>query len=126
VRRPFADLDLWQFFLSLPAEVKFPDPAAKGLLRRLLRGLVPDEILDRRDKAVFDDAMLANIDFVSLRRLLIEPSHRIEGVNYEALAERLRREEIGIVDYIWVMRLAAVHAFLSRGASAPQSRAVHV
>jgi hypothetical protein len=25
VGRPFADIDLWEFFLSLPAEIKYPD-----------------------------------------------------------------------------------------------------
>jgi asparagine synthase (glutamine-hydrolysing) len=126
VRRPFADLDLWQFFLSLPTEMKFPDHAAKDLLRRLLRGHVPDEILDRRDKTVFDDAMLADVDFITLRRLLVNPDHRLEGVDYEALAQRLRREDIAIVDYIWLTKLAAVHAFLLHGAVAPPSRAPHV
>jgi asparagine synthase (glutamine-hydrolysing) len=125
VRRPFADLDLWQFFLSLRAETKFPDYAGKELLRRLLRGRVPDELLDRRDKTVFDDAMLADIDFPTLRRLLVNPEHRLDGVDYGALAERLRREDIRIVDYIWLTRLAAVHAFLSNEAAA-QSLAVHV
>jgi asparagine synthase (glutamine-hydrolysing) len=126
VRRPFADLDVWQFFLSLPAETKFPHSAEKELLRRLLRGRVPEEILDRRDKTVFDDAVLANIDFTTLRRLLLDPDHRLEGVDYEALAERLRREDIRIVDYVWAMRLAAVHAFLSHGAAAPSTRALRV
>jgi asparagine synthase (glutamine-hydrolysing) len=112
-RRPFADVDLWTFFLSLPAEVKFPDTRAKSLLRRLLRGRVPGEILDRRDKTMFDDALLANIDYQTLRRLLIDPPHRMDGVDYKALGEILNRREIRIVDYIWVTRLAAVHAFLS-------------
>jgi asparagine synthetase B (glutamine-hydrolysing) len=126
VRRPFADVDLWKLFLSLRAESKFPDLRAKDLLRRLLRGRVPDEILDRRDKTVFDDAMLANIDYATLRRLLVNPEYRIDGVDYEVLGEHLRREEIGIVDYIWVMRLAAVHAFLSREAAPAGFPAAHV
>jgi asparagine synthase (glutamine-hydrolysing) len=125
-RRPFADLDLWRFFLSLPAETKFPDYPAKELLRRLLRGRVPDEILDRRDKTVFDEALLADVDFATLRRLLVDPDHRFEGVDYDALAERLRREDIRIVDYVWLMRLAAVHAFLAHGTTTSVPRAVHV
>jgi asparagine synthase (glutamine-hydrolysing) len=126
MRRPFADLDLWRFFLSLRAEVKFPDLRGKTLLRRLLRGRVPDEILDRRDKTFFDDAMLATVDYAKLRRLLAKPEHRFDGVDYNALGEILRREEMGIVDYVWVMRLAAVHAFLSRDAATPRSSTLHV
>ena len=41
VRRPFADIDLWEFFLSLPAEIKYPDLRSKTLLRQLLRGRDP-------------------------------------------------------------------------------------
>jgi asparagine synthase (glutamine-hydrolysing) len=125
-RRPFADLDLWLFFLSLRAEVKFPDTRTKTLLRRVLRGRVPDEILDRRDKTVFDEAMLANIDYATLRRLLVEPEHRFAGIDYDVLADRLRREEIGIVDYLWVTRLASVHAFLATEMAATPQAPVHV
>ena len=32
VRRPFVDVDLWEFFLSLRAEVKFPDTRSKTLV----------------------------------------------------------------------------------------------
>ena len=41
VRRPFGDIDLWEFFLSLPAEIKYPDLRSKTLLRKLLRGGFP-------------------------------------------------------------------------------------
>jgi hypothetical protein len=106
--------------------VKFPDTRTKTLLRRVLRGRVPDEILDRRDKTVFDEAMLANIDYATLRRLLVEPEHRFAGIDYDVLADRLRREEIGIVDYLWVTRLASVHAFLATEMAATPQAPVHV
>ena len=48
-----ADIDLWEFFLSLPAGIKFPDYRMKGFVRNALRGDVPDEI-DRRDKTYAD------------------------------------------------------------------------
>ena len=78
---------------------------------------------------MFDDAILANIDYSTLRRLLLDSAYRMEGVDYKALGERLHREEIGIVDYTWVMRLAAVHAFLSDAPMAPSredARVIHV
>lgn len=113
-RRPWTDVDLWEFFLSLPAEQKFPDTLGKSLVRRLLRGRVPDEILDRRDKTVFDEAMLGEIDYGTLRHFLTAPDHRIAGVDYEMLGERLRAEDLGIVDYVWARNLASAHAFLSQ------------
>jgi asparagine synthase (glutamine-hydrolysing) len=118
-RRPWSDVDLWEFFLSLPAEVKFPGTRSKSLLRRLLRPRLPAEILDRRDKTVFDESMLANIDYSTLRRLLVDPEHRIGGVDYELLGEHLRRQDLDIVDYTWAMKLAAIHAFLSVGDRQP-------
>jgi asparagine synthetase B (glutamine-hydrolysing) len=113
-RRPWADVDLWEFFLSLPAEVKFPETRSKTLVRGLLRGRLPDEILDRRDKTVFDEALLAEIDYTTLRGWLETPEHRLAGVDYDQLGERLRREKLELVDYSWTMSLAAVHAFLSQ------------
>ena len=35
VRRPFVDVDLWEFFLSLRAEVKYPDTRRKTLVQTL-------------------------------------------------------------------------------------------
>jgi asparagine synthase (glutamine-hydrolysing) len=112
-RRPWADVDLWEFFLGLPAEVKFPDAQGKSLVRRLLRGRVPDAILDRTDKTYFDDSVLARIDYPALDRWLLEPDYRIDGVNYGILRERLERRNLGLVDLAWAMDLAGVHAFLS-------------
>lgn len=114
VRRPWTDVDLWEFFLSLPAELKFPHAWSKSLVRRLLRGRVPDAVLDRQDKTIFNEFVLADIDYPSLRRWLAEPRHRIEGVNYPALGERLEREDLQLTDYIWAKDLAAIHAFLDR------------
>jgi len=114
VRRPWTDVDLWEFFLGLPAEQKFPDLRAKGLVRDLLRGRVPDEILDRTDKTVFDEAMLAEIDYRTLRGFLTEPAHRIDGVDYALLARRLAGEDLTPVEYQWARNLAGVHAFLSQ------------
>ena len=76
-RRPFADVDLWAFFLSLRAKRSSRRCKAR-MLRRLLRGRVPDEILDRTKKTLFDDAILANIDYPTLRRLLLDSAYRLE------------------------------------------------
>ena len=113
VRRPWTDIDLWEFFLSLQAETKYPDVHPKKLLvRRMLRGTVPDAILDRRQKTFFDDWLLAMIDYSFLRGLLIEPKERIAGVDYARLAEHLRREDLDIKDFLYIRDLTAIHAFL--------------
>jgi asparagine synthetase B (glutamine-hydrolysing) len=112
-RRPWADVDLWQFFLSLPAEQKFPNRARKGLVRRLLRGKIPDEILDHRRKTVFDESLMARIEYPELRKWLDAPEHRFTGVDYQGLAEALEREDLDLTAYQWAKDLAIAHAFLA-------------
>jgi asparagine synthase (glutamine-hydrolysing) len=114
VRRPWADVDLWEFFLSLPAETKFPDGRSKTLVRRLLVGKVPDEILQRRSKTVFDDSVRARIDYAVLRRWLLAPDHRLKDVDYQKLGGHLEREDLDLSGFIWARDLAAVQAFLAQ------------
>lgn len=112
VRRPLADVDLWEFFLSLPLEVKFPVLDYKAMAKRMLRGVVPDEIIDRR-KTYFNAHMMAQIDYPALRRLLAAPRHRFARVDYDRLAERLERQDLDFYEWIWARELARVHAFLA-------------
>jgi asparagine synthase (glutamine-hydrolysing) len=111
-RYPWADVDVWELFLSLPAEVKFPDAQTKGLVRRLLRGRVPDPILDRREKTVFNAAAESAIEYEPLRRWTSAGSFRMPGVDYELLADHIERAEMNVFEYIWAKDLAMVHAFL--------------
>ena len=115
VRRPWADVDLWEFFLSLRAEVKFPDARRKALARNLLRDRVPAVILDRKGKVVFDDSIMERIDYVALRRWLVDPPVRVGGVDYERLEKHLADEDFGLWDHIWAKDLASIHAFLTLG-----------
>jgi hypothetical protein len=114
VRRPWADVDLWEFFLSLPAETKFPDvQRPKLLVRRLLRGRVPDEILTKV-KHYYDEVALASIDYSLLRRLVSVSDYRMPGVDYERLAERLRRQDLKTFDLSYAYGVAAIHAFVDQ------------
>lgn len=53
VRLPFLDHRLIEFCLRLPDTFLYRHGESKWILRSSLRGLVPDEILDRRDKVGF-------------------------------------------------------------------------
>jgi hypothetical protein len=112
-RHPWSDVDLWEFFISLPAEVKHPDSRSKPLLRNVLRGRVPDIILDR-GKVVFNAYFTDRIDYTSLRRWLIDPAVRISGIDYDKLAERLAKEDLPMSEFISVKDLATAHAFLAQ------------
>ncbi len=113
IRRPLADVDLWEFFLSLPAEIKHPDLRFKILARGKLRGILPDEILDRRGKTVFDDHIMTHLDYDSLKRLLVRPRHRMAAVDYERLAQRIEQRDFTRFDWFWARDLAGIHAFLN-------------
>ena len=113
-RRPWTDVDLYEFFLSLPAEVKYPDVRAKTLVRNLLRGTVHDTILDRRQKTSFSDRYLDQIDYESLRRWLSQPAYRITGIDYEVLEERLAHGSFSPAEYKWAIDLAKSQLFLAQ------------
>lgn len=113
IRRPLADIDLWEFFLRLPAEIKFPVLEWKALARRALPGVIPDEILARK-KTVFNAHVMQQVDYPTMERYLSSPTHRIPYVDYGRLNERIARREIGFLDWIWARELTRVHAFLSR------------
>jgi asparagine synthase (glutamine-hydrolysing) len=112
VRRPFADVDLWEFALSLPAETKFPDLVPKSLIRHALRGRLPDLILDRKDKTAFDAHTLAAADYDALRKWIVGGEYRVSGVDYRRLEERLDRRDFGVMELMWANDLARVHAFV--------------
>jgi asparagine synthase (glutamine-hydrolysing) len=113
IRRPMADIDLWEFFLSLPAEIKHPDLRFKILAHGKMRGILPDEILDRRRKTVFDDHIMTHLDYDTLERLLVRPRGRMPGVDYKRLAQRIKRRDLNRFDWFWARDLAWIHAFLN-------------
>jgi len=112
VRWPWLDVDLWEFFLSLRAETKYPHLRPRKLLiRNLLRGRVPDAILNR-EKRLIDRAAMKLIDYEFLRELLTNPSERIAGVDYTRLGQHLGQEDLPARDFRYIRNLAAIHVFL--------------
>ena len=59
VRLPFLGRAVAEFGLSLPAEFLYRDGVTKAVLRDAVRGLVPDSVLDRRDKVGFEPPQAA-------------------------------------------------------------------
>jgi asparagine synthase (glutamine-hydrolysing) len=113
VRRPLADVDLWEFFLSLPAEVKFPDPVPKAIVRQAMRSRLPDAVLDRRTKTVFDEYALGTADFEGLLRWTDPAQYRMRGVDYERLRSALEERRVTLNDLLWAYDLAKAHAFVT-------------
>jgi asparagine synthase (glutamine-hydrolysing) len=112
-RRPWVDVDLYEFFLSLPPDVKYLGGRRKDLIRLLMRGRVPDSILDRPTKTLFNASIMARIRYGELRRWLLDPPVHVHGIRYDLLADRLRAEDMSLMEYQWAKDLACVHAFLA-------------
>lgn len=52
-RLPFLDYRLVEFIFSLPADMKIHDSVTKVILRKAMRGTIPEEIENRQDKMGF-------------------------------------------------------------------------
>jgi asparagine synthase (glutamine-hydrolysing) len=52
-RHPFHDRRLYEFLLAIPDDQRARDFRRKYILRNAMRGLVPDSVLNRRDKTDF-------------------------------------------------------------------------
>lgn len=114
-RYPLADVDLWEFFLSLPAEVKYPNRIVKGLIRDVMTGRLPDEIVWRHDKTAFDTHLLATAEYPDLRRWILETNgYRMDGVDYRMLEDRIERQLLDVAELRRARDLARIHAFVSR------------
>jgi asparagine synthase (glutamine-hydrolysing) len=112
-RRPWADVELFEFFVSLPPEVKYMGGRRKDLIRKLMRGRVPDSIVDRPSKTLFNASIMARVRYDELRRWLLDPPVRVRGIDYAMLADRLEHGDMDLVEYQWAKDLACVHAFLA-------------
>lgn len=93
VRSPFLDIEIADFARRLPRRFKLRGGTTKALLKRALRGLLPDETIDRKKKG-FGSPVGA-----WLQQGLIEPSSRDPFVQ-----RRLAAHRAGISDerlFLW-------------------------
>jgi asparagine synthetase B (glutamine-hydrolysing) len=112
VRRPWMDIDLWEYWLSLRAEDKFPASRYKALVKDLMRGRLPDEVLDRRSFTTFNDVIMSRVDYAGLEAWLLRPQWQMPGVDYRRLQQRLEERDLSLPDYVWAKDLATAHAFV--------------
>jgi asparagine synthase (glutamine-hydrolysing) len=83
-RVPFLTPELATWFLSLPPEHQLAaDGTSKAVLRSAMRGIVPDSVLDRRDKLGFEvptaDWLVGEPDWA--RRTLDDAHDLVRGIN---------------------------------------------
>jgi asparagine synthase (glutamine-hydrolysing) len=92
VRLPFLDHRVAEFALSLPPHFVLRQGTTKRILRDIGRGLVPDEVLSRRDKVGFEPPQHRWLAQPGLRDLvagvLLDPLARSRGLYDTASIER--------------------------------------
>ena len=84
VRLPFLDRRVAELAFSLPASHLYRDGVTKAVVRDAVRGLVPDQILDRRDKVGFEPPQARWMAEPAFRErivdVLLDPAARERGL----------------------------------------------
>jgi asparagine synthase (glutamine-hydrolysing) len=115
-RYPFLDRDLLEFLFSVPREQLLRPGQRRSLMRRALKGLVPDGILNRKRKAFVARAPILSVcaartNLTKTREPMISSSLGIVDANRfcEFLEEASRGQEVPIV---FLMRTLVVESWL--------------
>jgi asparagine synthase (glutamine-hydrolysing) len=100
---PLADLDLVEFFLTLPPEVKFSGGVHKGLVRCSFPEL-PAIVRRRQYKPHFDDVASAGADPAELEAALAAGPRALPGVDWDALATRAHGGDLAGPEVAMIVR----------------------
>jgi asparagine synthase (glutamine-hydrolysing) len=60
---PYLDCDLLQFLMAIPGDIQSCNGIPRGLMRRAMRGIVPDIVIDRRTKGEFTQLANQSIEY---------------------------------------------------------------
>ena len=106
VRLPYLDRRIAEFGLSLPRKFLYADGVTKRILRDVGRDLVPDSVLDRRDKVGFEPPQATWLNDTRFRRLigdvLLDPiAMNRDLYDTSAIEEDLKQERWRDTKGIW-------------------------
>lgn len=104
-RHPFYDRRLMEFMLSLPAKFKYREGVTKVLLRKAMKGILPEKIRNRSDKAEFSAVLRQQIDAIDLDKLLndslLASLGLIEQQEIDQLKEQYISGKMKTILYFW-------------------------
>ena len=109
-RVPFLTPKLVEFAFSLPEEyILVPDGTSKAVFREAMRGIVPDSILDRKDKIGFvtpERYWLSELEGWVEQTLASETAQRVPVLNMSAAASEWERFKVrgtyGMAPWRWL------------------------
>jgi asparagine synthase (glutamine-hydrolysing) len=98
-RHPFFDTELIEYLLTLPNHYKYREGVIKILLREALKDIYPPAIYERKDKAEFSEALLAQMSVLDMKKIwsnsqLIK-NRLIDESLVEALLNQYQNSSIG-------------------------------
>ena len=106
-RHPFFDIDLVEFSLSLPPEMKYKRRTIKWILRKAMDGILPDKIRDRKDKAEFSEVLIQQIDTIDLHELLdnafIVKLGIIESKEINKYIQEYENKTVNYISTLWII-----------------------
>jgi asparagine synthase (glutamine-hydrolysing) len=117
-RYPFLDRNLLEFLFALPQEQLLRPGQRRSLMRRALRGIVPDEILNRRRKAFPSRRPIVEVATHWAR--LGESARSMRCLSLGIIEERSFREEVSRAangqsrQTVALLRLFSVEAWLQQ------------
>ena len=100
-RVPFLDYRLVELAMSLPSGYKIRKGTTKYILRKAMKGLVSDRILERKDKIGFaapDEDWLMSPDFVEMAREIFASQQvsRPEDTGMQRMVMHMLEEHLGL------------------------------
>ena len=105
-RVPFLDHKLVEFAMSLPREMKYRNGETKYILKRALRGVVPDRVLDRKKQgfgAPINEWMLDRLGAFVEDSLLNSPLRRRELFDYDFIKRLLKEQRGGQANHSFLL-----------------------
>ncbi len=105
-RVPFLDHKIVEFSMSIPEKLKLKNGVTKYILKKSLRGLLPDEIIDRRKIGFAGSGknMLTPQIFAHAKSLLLHPHHQYFNKEYVSeLLHEYERTGINYTPQIWTL-----------------------
>jgi asparagine synthase (glutamine-hydrolysing) len=114
-RYPYLDRSLIEFLFAIPREQLIRPGERRSLMRRALRGIVPQEILDRKRKAFVARAPMVGLSSEASRMAEISQDMVLSSlgiVDPEAFAKTLRKAHAEDVPIVPLVRTLAIECWL--------------
>jgi asparagine synthase (glutamine-hydrolysing) len=105
-RVPFLDHRMVEFSMNIPSSLKTKNGTPKYILREAMRGILPDDIIDRKKIGFAGSGknMLTPEIFRHARSLLESPRHDYYNPSYiRALLDEYERSRINYTPQIWAL-----------------------